>query len=466
MVSEANSVRTSATIYLIAGTLGAFAVMCPYLGRLGGIPMRTLTPVALAALFWIARSAVQRMPPRLIVFNLMLLAITLLVLASASGVHIHYLFSLENWLRSPTEYYDSKLLVFLIGMGPPAFIMIFASCLNDYARGQFIRGALIGFILVGALSLLRLSLDWQFIFTSNIGEAWDYLANGQSNGRDFSMVSFGAILAASSAASLGFFGSNLWKALLMAFMSALFLCGVFVVNQRSNFLFTSVTLAAALAVLACRREALRSAVVSVLAVFAVVTAFTTIAANPAHVGYWGEFGGAAQTRLDIVVSAFGYSMPERLPDDISNLPELDVPQANSTPVYSEAKNHPTGLGAFAMIDHDLLFPHNILAELWIEVGAVSAILFSFLIVGWAYYALRRELSYRTARAAAATAVGLVIVLHSMKSGDLGFLGTIAFSLWLTLALPETEQDSMEVPESADDYRSASVDPQNDAFGDN
>lgn len=440
------------------GILASFTVMCPYLGQFGGIPMRALAPMTLgifAIVFFVQRHVLAGMRPRLAIFNAIVAFIVFLVIYSASNIQFRYLTFMGNWIHSPTEYYDAKLLMFLIGIVPVFLTMFMSSFLQERARENVVRGIAIGLVFIGVFAVCRLALDWQSLFSGDLEVAWRYLSKDPTNGRSFSLVGFGALLASSAVAVFQWLQSRYQRTILVAILNSIFLCGIFVVNQRSNFIFAAGTAFAILIGVSALSRSVKFPAIAAAIILIFVSAFVIFGANPAHKIYWGEIHSAFKTRVDMVARAFGYenfALEEKAETCgenssgnqicVSQLPALDVPDSASSPSVSPPQQvdiaPPTGLGSFALVDTQLLFPHNILAELWMEVGHVSAILLAGIILWWAWLAITRTFKSRSPLAFASAGVGLVVLLHAMKAGDLGFFGTMVFALWLIWAIPTKE----------------------------
>lgn len=423
---------------IIFGSASAVATMAPMLGRVGPMSGRNIAVYALVVALIAGLLALRSHSSprrRVVVFLTSSFVLLVAIVAAASSDQIQYLASASHWVNAPAEYYESKLLVVLLSTVPVLTLITMAAFIDSDKRVGYAKGGLFGFVLVGAIAALRLASDWQHILTDDLGVAWAYLSNVE---RGYSLVGHSAIYAAAAVATLAFINESKLRQIIVALSCALLLTCIFLINQRADVVFVAAAIVGiglwGIVFNVRRRQKAFVLPVSTLA----ATAMIMLTINPANVTYWSEFAeGLEATSLTTRVNA----ATEALSDRTSSEEVTATPPQNKAPEPTAAPSavpmvSPSGLGSFALIDPILLYPHNILVELWAEVGAIGLAAFAILLIGGAFYALNAKPVEVAQVALASGGVLLVLLLHSMKAGDLSSLGVLIFSVWLVWSLPK------------------------------
>ncbi|MBR2692321.1 MAG: hypothetical protein IKE42_31070 [Aquamicrobium sp.] len=418
-------------LQFVVGVASSATVLAPFLGRVGGTSGRYIAIVCLLITLVLALCEMKRWArptKRATLFSACAVLLLVFIILAASPPQWEYATNIHNWISAPVTYYRAKLVVILVNAIPALAVVFAAALFSRNLTLNYSRGALVGFVVIGAIAAARLISDSKYIFTDDLDLAWSYLAD---RNRGYSVVGHGIIYAVAALAPLGFVTDDWRRNSLIAVICAFFFTCIFVVNQRADVVFTATILIAA-CVWAIIFNIRRTAKIRILPTFAIAAGiFIFGVLNPAHTIYWSELmGGIGSQAVESRIAAASDALDGGQEADSKDAARLST--ENGDPRAS-------GLGAVALRNPKLLYPHNVALEIWAEVGVIATLLFMFMMVGSAYYAAQFRNLRRAQVALGLGSVLCMILLHHMKAGDLSSLGLLYWGMWTVWSFPRRSE---------------------------
>lgn len=410
------------------GFLIGLGVALPLIGRVAGVPssvlglFATALSIGLAALSW-REYKIRPLPLALIA---MALVYATLVIFSANYDQIRFLLRPGQWLEHLNRYADSKLLMFLVTFSPALAMASVVAIMGNHHR--VFRGILVAVLCVATLAAARIWTSADSLIGDTYLDVRPYYADIAARG--YSLVSYGVLLALGSAAAIAL--RRTWV------LAAVFMFLAFWLNRRTETLSIAVLVAAYYGLMAWRRPSWRAARVWCRApiIFGVAAILAGSLYNPSNVGSWGALLGAStENRIAILQDAvtFQDGASPSLPTDTRQTPVRPA-VSDSSAVQKSAESggllFGEGLASYARRGGPFLWPHNLLVETFIEGGILAAlILASVIATAFAAAAANIFLGREVAPEwLAIAAMGCVIFVVSMKSGDVTSAGRLTFFL--------------------------------------
>jgi hypothetical protein len=430
----------------VVGFTAGAAFITPLIGRFFGVPM--IAVAYFFALLSMICAATYRIEAKRIVVMLAGAVIFLaLAVQAASTSQLHFFVELSGWLDHANRYFDAKLFMIFLNMGP-TFIAACAVLLCPY-KENVARGFQIGALVSALAGLVRTAPSIPLLIHVDYSSA--YYGNPEIAG--FSLVSVGFLCFAGGVAALSF--NRLWM------LAAVFQFMALWCNRKTEFI--AITVVALIIWWFRRSEGGLWPKWRIVPVFAATALAFLFLHTDENLQKWQYFGQSAQNRVAMATSAvagekyvpqknFAADSVNPCATDDACVIRREPPPPAAKPSYLKTTVVPFlfghGLGAFAADGGAYNYPHNVIVESLRETGVLSTVLLILAFTLTAYLvAINISKSQRYGLSLSLTALGFAI--FSLKAGDLSdvarLLPVIAIAAYITIRKPITTPEGAVLP---------------------
>ncbi|MGQ7791820.1 O-antigen ligase family protein [Faunimonas sp. B44] len=430
------------------GILFGIACFIPLLGRVYVLPGRVLALLAVLAAIALAvtmRTMLRR--PSRTDFAFLVLASVLGVLVVLAGQPSQwaFLFRFRDWLGHENAYYEAKLLLFMLAYAPTLPMLAIGAMIPRPLRPRLAVGLLVGLLIVAVLAQFRLWSHWPRILTDDADKALLFFLDLR---RGFSTVAYSGLFASAAAACMYFVLRGRRQAVLCGIAAGVFLLGTVLTNQRADValgILALIGIAVMSPLYARVREHFVRVQLGLLAAGLTAAVLIALVVNPVHKMYWNDLLTGTQSegvsvRMEAITAALQSTPDGRTGGSPLSLRTwtqgLGLGSGDRRP--AEAGRPTGGLGYYAILDPVLKHPHNVVLELWVEVGRLAVVAFAAMCAFTAIATLRPRPPRLAHLTFCLSAIAAVMLLHALKAGDTSTLGAIVFLLWIAGSLPRKE----------------------------
>lgn len=401
------------------GVLVGLSLTLPLFGQVAGVPGRLISLAALTAALAMAFFLPTRRTSMVSwLFVGLATAYATLVVFASSADQFAFLLDFSRWRAHESHYYESKLLMLALTFGP-CLLLVIAFCRMDESE-ETVRGMSASFLVMATLAAVRVALDADILIGADYATARPFYV-GEDRGA-YSTISFSAIFSMGAMVCVPrLAGSHAWR---YSLLLGLFVFMMVWLNQRADTIFliaacTIFTVLAAARYPEFRRWGYFASLIGSVAIAGVL--FLALH-NDVNLDYWAD-GGAAGFHDRVALAEIAVTSS----DEGGSL-------RFSFGGYSIQLNLGRGLGSYAILHPDLLYPHNLFLETYFEIGTLGLLaLGAAIMLGAATGSLRGLTGQFTPSGLAIWMIAALMLLNSMKAGDASSIGNILILLAAAMA---------------------------------
>lgn len=371
----------------------------------------------------------------------LILALIALVLQAALPEQYDFLLDPRRWRDHAKHYVSAKLTVFMISVIPPLAASSMFALIRT--RRQAVSGILLGIIAVSLVASAVLVLNSEGLVRTKYSVAADWY--GGVGRAAFSTISMGFVLIFGSVAALAYLSGNSLRNLLISTFAGFCLLGTIMLDRRIDTIAFLLAVVVIICIWATIHEGWRRAIKPLSAIFLIPILSWPIVTNEFNIEYWQTISTGLQYRAEAAANVLQFNEDRPLSTDpkaVETKHSYQVADAGdqitTVEVASAARAEKDsdllkmllggGLGLYAAkVSDTMLYPHNILLEMYLELGVIAPIVF-LSTLALLLFPLARKILNRTIEPEELVTAALSTVLFalSLKSGDISSVGNVLF----------------------------------------
>lgn len=356
------------------GFFCGLALFSPLLGQFAGLSSRFAAVVFFAAalgFFYLHRKSLAAPNISKLFLVGLLFGFGALVFRAASSEQILLIFAPATALANNASHYATKLIVFLASYIPE--LTLFCAYIFFRETSRIKKGFLVSLVILTSVMILRIGADSSVLIGADYQTALAYYV-GTTRG-PYSMVSASLLLSLGTFAGFYLLSSSGKNQYAWGLFVGICLFIMFWMGRRADTVFCSFFLITYALIAGFHRPALRKPFAQCLGIaFAAAALLAILLNNASNSDYWRDAG---KRTLALRLSYLDASLS-------GTAETLSAPHGAENFLLPPV----AGLGRFAQLYPDALYPHNIFAEALYELGGIAFFFLAVLFGGTVFIGFR------------------------------------------------------------------------------